>query len=86
MNDIFVTNTYRVLKVMYNNSRQVGKETYCPIGQREVAEDLGLSRAIVNKIFNELKTTGYIIMLSRGNWQLTEHANEIVRTIETLKD
>lgn len=86
MDELFITNAYRVLRVMYNNSRQVGKETYCPIGQREVAEDLGLSRAIVNKIFNELKTTGYIIMLSRGNWQLTERANYVVRTVESIKE
>ena len=86
MDELFITNAYRVLRVMYNNSRQVGKETYCPIGQREVAEDLGLSRAIVNKIFNELKITGYIIMLSRGNWQLTERANYVVRTVESIKE
>ena len=85
MNDIFVTNTYRVLKTMYNNSRQIGKDTYCPLGQREIADDLGLSRAAVNKIFTDLRKGGYIIMLSRGNWQLTKLANTLVETLESVK-
>ncbi len=85
MNEIFLTNTYRVLKAMYNNSHQIGKEVYCPLGQGEIAEELGLSRVLVNKIFSDLRKNNYITMMSRGKWQLTKQANCIVETIESVK-
>lgn len=68
---MFVTNHYRILKLMADNSVAIGNNKYCPLGQGELAQQAELSRVIVNRIFGELKAKGYIEMLSRGNWQVT---------------
>ena len=84
MDDMFVTNAYRVLRTLYFNSLSVGETSYCPLGQREVALDMGLSRISVNKIFVDLRSAGYITMLSRGKWKLTDKGMNVINTMETL--
>ena len=72
MDDLFITNHYRILRLMYNNRREHEGVVYCPLGQRELAEELGLSRVCVNKIFKDLINKGYIQLLLRGKWVLLE--------------
>ena len=84
MCDLFFTNTYRVLRLIEYNSMSIGELFYCPLGQREIATELGLSRVAVNKIFQDLKTEGYIEMVSRGKWKVTEKAETIVKAIDNL--
>lgn len=64
MNAMFTTNQYKVLEVMYENTLSIADKEYCPLGQGEIADELGLSRAVVNKIFTELKEAGYISMVT----------------------
>ena len=54
-------------------------EEYCPLGQSEIAKELKIkelkiSRAIVNKVFSELKEAGYISMITRSKWKLSSKA------------
>ena len=49
-------------------------EEYCPLGQGEIAKELKISRAIVNKVFSELKEAGYISMITRSKWKLSSKA------------
>lgn len=84
MNDIFTTNEYKVLKTMYENTLTVANIEYCPLGQAEIADELGLSRANVNKIFKQLKDARYIIMLTRGKWQLSESATNMIKITQEL--
>lgn len=84
MNAMFTTNQYKVLETMYENTLTIADEEYCPLGQGEVAKELGLSRAVVNKIFTELKDNGYITMVTRGKWKLSDQANEMIRVTQRL--
>lgn len=84
MNDIFTTNQYKVLEVMYDNTLTIADKEYCPLGQGEIAEKLGLSRAVVNRIFTELKEAEYISMVTRGKWKLSAKAAEMISVIQRL--
>ena len=84
MNAMFTTNQYKVLEVMYENTLSIADKEYCPLGQGEIADELGLSRAVVNKIFTELKEAGYISMVTRGKWKLSEQATEMIRVTQRL--
>lgn len=84
MNDIFTTNQYKVLEVMYDNTLSIADKEYCPLGQGEIAEKLGFSRAVVNRIFTELKEAGYISMVTRGKWKLSDQASEMIKVTQRL--
>lgn len=84
MNAIFTTNQYKVLEVMYDNTLFIADKKYCPLGQGEIADELGLSRAVVNKIFTELKDAGYISMVTRGKWKLSDRASEMIRVTQKI--
>ena len=84
MNDMFTTIHYKVLEVMYDNTVTIAVKEYCPLGQGEIAEKLGLSRAFVNKTFTELKNAGYISMITRGKWKLSAEASEMIRITQRL--
>ena len=84
MDSIFITNQYKVLETMYENTLSIADKKYCPLGQGEIAKELGLSRAVVNKIFTELKDNNYISMVTRGKWKLSDQANEIIRVTQQL--
>ena len=84
MNDMFTTNQYKVLEVMYENTVTIADKKYCPLGQGEIAEKLGLSRAVVNRIFTELKEAGYISMVTRGKWKLSDQASEMIKVSQKL--
>lgn len=84
MDTIFKTNQYKVLEVMYKNTVIIAGKEYCPLCQEEIAKDLGLSRAIINKNFSELKNNGYIEMVTRGKWKLSSQANEFIKITQRL--
>ncbi len=84
MNTIFTTNQYKVLEVMYNNKLSIADKEYCPLGQGDIANELRLSRAVVNKIFTELKEAGYISMITRGKWILSDDANKMIKITQKI--
>ena len=84
MNDMFLANHYRVLVVMNNNTVKVGQNTFCPLGQGDIADELNLSRASVNNIFADLKNAGYISMITRGKWALSSDAVKMLNGVQKL--
>lgn len=84
MHAMFTTIQYKVLEVMYDNTVTIADKEYCPLGQGEIAEQLELSRAFVNKIFTELKNAGYISMVTRGKWKLSDAASEMIRITQRV--
>ena len=78
MHAVFITNHYRVLTAIYNHTITIGDESYCPLRQKEIATELGLSRIAVNKIFLELCEIGYLRKLARGKWKLTDEAVQFI--------
>lgn len=69
---------------MYDNTVSVEGKEYCPLGQGKIAEKLGLSRPFVNKVFTELKEAGYISMVTRSKWKLSDEASEMIRITQRL--
>ena len=57
------------------------------ITQQEVADDLGISRATVNKIMGELRDSGYIEQDGKhvGRYILTEQAISVIETFRTIE-
>jgi len=84
MDSMFTTNQYKILETMYNNTLSIANKEYCPLGQGEIADELNLSRAVVNKMFAELKDAGYISMVTRGKWKLSDKALEMIRITKKL--
>lgn len=48
------------------------------------ADELGLSRAVVSKIFTELKEAGYISMVTRGKYKLSDESTEMIHVTQIL--
>lgn len=69
---------------MRDNTLTIADKEYCPLGQEEIAEKLELSRAVVNRIFTDLKEAGYISMITRGKWKLSAEAAEMISTTQRL--
>lgn len=69
---------------IYDNTVTIADKEYCPLGQGEIAEELGFSRAVVNKAFTDLKEAGYISMVTRGKWKLSAEASEMIRITQRL--
>ena len=84
MKQMFVTNEYRVLEFLYNNSVCVNGVNFCAINQYEVAKELQLSRANINKIFSNLQSIEYISMIARGRWRISNEAIKMIRLTKNL--
>ena len=78
MNNLFKTKEYKILEIMEETTLSVGEEEYSPLGQQEIGLKIGLSRVSINRVFKELREEGYIEMLTRGKWKLTEKAKELL--------
>ena len=84
MKQMFITNEYRVLEVMCVNSVCVKETRFCALHQYEIAEELNLSRANINKIFSSLQTEGYISMITRGRWRISDDAIQLIQETQAL--
>jgi CRP-like cAMP-binding protein len=84
MDKMFLTNHYRVLEVMHQHTIPVAGQKYCPLSQEEVAKELNLSRIFVNRVFTDLKEAGYISMIAKGKWQLSDKANKMIDVTKKL--
>lgn len=78
MNDIFKTVEYKVLEFMYDNIVKIKDETFCPLGQSDISNALHISRATVNRVFKILQDEGYVRMLARGKWILSDKATKLI--------
>ena len=84
MKQIFITNEYRVLEVLCTNSVYVKETRFCALHQYEIAEKLNLSRANINKIFSNLQSEGYISMITRGKWKVSDDAMHLIEVTQQL--
>lgn len=84
MRDMFTTNEYKVLQKIYDNSYMISGRLYCPLSQMDVANDIGLSRAAINRIFSRLQESGDIKALGRSKWQLSDEAANMIKMTEKL--
>lgn len=83
----FVTNRYRILKLMHDNQvRMVDGSIFIPMTQAEIAKQLGLSLITINSIFKEMQADKLLYQygIKRGRYCLTKKAILIVEQIESL--
>lgn len=79
----FTNDTFRALAYLYDVR---GSDNRARITQQEVADELGISRATINKIMNELKSEGYIEQDGThvGRYILTNKAILVIKTFRSL--
>ena len=80
----FTNDNFRTLAYLYDAKSSNGK---VHITQQEIADDLNVSRATVNKIMGELKEAGYIEPDGKhvGRYILTEQAMTVIETFRTIE-
>lgn len=83
MNPKMTTNFYKVLEALYKNQLNIGSETYCPLGQDEIAIIVSCNRMTVNALLKELKSEGYVISAKNKHYCLTEKGkNTVIKALE----
>lgn len=78
MMELFTNDTYKLLKVMYDNQSVVLDKKIVPLTQMEISSALGFSKMKTNAIFAELQKAGLITQETRGKYSLTDTSNDIV--------
>ena len=81
MIELFTNDTYKLLKLMYDNQRVVLNKKIVPLTQMEISTVLGFSKMKTNAIFVELQKAGLITQETRGKYSLTDISNEIINGI-----
>ena len=82
-NELFLNDTYHILKVLYENQVTIGENVFTPITQEELATMTKWSKAKVNKVLNELIDNGYVTVFSgsKGRYQITTNGMGIINQL-----
>lgn len=82
VDDIFITNHYHVLKLLYDRLVTFDDETFSVISQQEIADKLNLNKSTVSNIFKVLIDKGYILKTKyNGKYQLSDEAIKTIKVI-----
>lgn len=80
-----VNTTYKLLETLYDNQVTIRGETYCPLGQDELAEMLGITRSTINIHLNKLKELDLLEKVDKSKKHiLTDRAIQIVEKLENI--
>ena len=74
---LFLNDYYDLLKFMHDK--------VIPLTQQEIATTLKCSKMKINSMFSILQKQDYIEQKTRGKYVLTDKAENIIETIETLQ-
>lgn len=83
--DIFLSDYYDLLKLMHDNEAIILNEKIIPLTQMQIAGTMNYSKMKINSMFRILQREGYIKQKTRGKYVLTDKAEIIINTIESLK-
>lgn len=68
---------YKILECLYKRQVQIGNDKIIKLSQEEIGKIVGLSKAKVNSIINELKNNNYLKKdTPKGKYMLTDNANQ----------
>lgn len=81
MNCRFLTNYYYLIKLIKENTITINNETYCPLLQEEMSQNIGVSRMTINKMCKELIEEGYLINIGKSRLSLTDKGKDIFNKI-----
>lgn len=85
MMELFMNDSYKLLKLMFDNQTTVLNKKVIPLTQLELSSELKFSKMKTNALFVELQKEGYIIQETRGKYSLTDKAEIIIKGIEQLE-
>lgn len=83
--DLFVNDSFRILKLLYDNQTTVLDKKVIPLTQVEISNELGMSKAKINMLIGELQKNGYVAIQSRGKYILLDKAKCIVEDIDNIE-
>ena len=81
INELF-NDSYKVLKILYDNQVTINNETYCPLSQEAISKELGVTRVTIGNIMKRLKDKNLIIVEGSRKYILT---NEVIKTIKKIQ-
>ena len=84
--DLFVTDYYKLLKLLNDNQTTVLGKKVIPLTQADISEFMKISKMKVNGMFVELQKKGYLVQETRGKYALTDEAETIVKAMEQLEE
>ena len=70
---------------MHDNEVVILDEKVIPLTQQEIAATLKCSKMKINSMFSILQKQDYVEQKTRGKYVLTDKAENIIETIETLQ-
>lgn len=82
--EVFLNDYYDLLKLMHDNEVIILDKKVIPLTQLEIAGSLNYSKMKVNSMFGVLQKEGFIEQLMRGKYILTDKAEFILKTIESI--
>lgn len=85
MNPKMTTNYFKVLEALYDNQLQVGDNTYCPLGQNEIATIVSCNRMTVNTALKDLKDDGYVIYARNKQYFLTQKGIDVIKKAKEIE-
>ena len=62
-----LNDSYKVLKILYDNQVTINNETYCPLSQETISKELGVTRVTIGNIMKKLKNNNLIIVEGSRN-------------------
>ena len=81
--EIFQTNELKVLMIMYKAQTMICGEPICTLRQIDIANEMKMSRVVINNICNTLRKQGYIEMDTRSRWRITTKAEKIINLVKS---
>lgn len=85
MNPKMTTNYYKILEAMWENQLSVGNETFCPLGQDEIAVIVGCNRMTVNSALKELKAEGYVVSSKNRHYSITVKGADTIEKAKSIE-
>lgn len=82
---LFLNDYYDLLKFMHDNEVVILDEKVIRLTQQEIATTLKCSKMKINSMFSVLQKQDYIEQKTKGKYVLTDKAENIIETIETLQ-
>ena len=86
MTNTFMNDSYKLLKLMYDNQITVLNKSFVPLTQMELSSELGFSKMKTNALFVDLQSKEYIVKVARGKYALSDKAIYIVDNIENIEN
>ena len=80
----FTNDNFKVLSYLFEIK---GNDNYARITQQEIADELGFSRATINKIIKVLKEEKYIVQdsLHIGRYLITDKAIVVINALKNIE-